>query len=195
MIAAMKFSHDFQTGNTDFPEGINFAFLRDKTDLEGGKVQELKKNFLVETAEYITGKNQYCQVFTLDRPVKLREISLALQKFGGDGRIWLELHEDKNNSPGPVAAKSTVLNIKQLSSKPGYFWVSFDFSQQELVLTPEKYWISLEYEGSPVLNWFYSYGKPVGPIDGTRYRSRAQDTWDKSLGFEFNYRLTGLTAE
>jgi len=195
MIAAMKFGRDFQAGNTDFPEGINFAFLRDKTDLEGGKVQELKKNFLVETAEYITGRNQYCQIFTLDTPVKLFEISLALQKFGGDGRIWLELREDKDNSPGAVAAKSAELNLNQLSSKPGYFWVNFDFSKQELVLTPDKYWISLGYEGTPVINWFYSYGKPVGPIDGTRYRSGSQDAWDKSVGFEFNYRLTGLTAE
>ena len=191
----MKFSRNFQAGNTDFPEGINFAFPRDKTDLEGGKVQELKKNFLVETAEYITGKNQYCQIFILDKPVKLSEISLALQKFGGDGRIWLEIREDKDNSPGPVAAKSAELKMNQISSKPGYFWVDFDFSKQELVLTPDKYWISLGYEGTPVLNWFYSYGKPVGPIDGTRYRSGSKDAWDKSVGFEFNYRFTGLTAE
>ncbi len=87
LLAKMQFSKTFETGNTDFTEGINFAFLRDKVDTEDGNVQELKKNFLVETAEYITGKRHFCQTFLIDQPIKLTGISLALQKFGGSGFI------------------------------------------------------------------------------------------------------------
>ena len=163
--------------------------------MEGGAVQELRKNFLVETAEYITGKNQYCQVFILEQPVRLNAIGAALQKFGGSGTLWLELREDVNGNPGETAAVSKKIRLDRLSSKPGYFWVDFDFSSQALVLTPDKYWISIGYEGTPVINWFYSYGKPVGPNDGTRYRSGTDLSWDKTLGFEFNYRLSGFTAE
>ena len=56
-------------------------------------------------------------------------------------------------------------------------------------------WISLKFNGSPIINWFYSYGKPVGPIDGTRYKSFSENDWSKSLGYEFNYRVVGLTVK
>jgi hypothetical protein len=77
----------------------------------------------------------------------------------------------------------------------GYYWVDFDFVGQGLILTPDKYWISLAYSGSPIVNWFYSYGKPVGPIDGTRYRMKGENSWDRSVGFEFNYRVRGLIPD
>jgi hypothetical protein len=44
------------------------------------------------------------------------------------------------------------------------------------------------------VNWFYTYGKPVGPVDGTRYKSVFQDDWSGALNYEFNYRLVGITA-
>ncbi len=195
LLSAMQFTDPFESGNLVFTEGINFAFIREKVDTEAGKVQELKKNFLVETAEYVTGKRQYCQMFSIDRPIKITSIGLALQKFGGSGEIWIELREDQDNKPGPVAAESSILTLDQLSSKPGYYWVNFSFAGQELVMTPDKYWISIGYRGTPILNWFYSYGKPVGPIDGTRYRISDSDSWDKSVGFEFNYRIKGLAPQ
>lgn len=77
----------------------------------------------------------------------------------------------------------------------GYDWVEFDFSDQGLVLTPDKYWISIAQKGTPILNWFYSYGKPVGPIDGTRYKSTDDKGWDKNLSFEFNFRIYGYIPD
>ena len=70
--------------------------------------------------------------------------------------------------------------------------MDFDFGEQGLILTPDRYWISLAYHGSPIVNWFYSYGKPVGPIDGTRYKLQTETSWNKTVGYEFNYRVSGL---
>ena len=192
-LTRLNYTKAFVFGNIEFPEGLNFAFSRLEKDSDEGKTRELQKNFLVETAEYVTSKLQYSQVFILDKPVKLQKIGLALQKFGGVGQLWLELREDKNGQPGEVAARSVSISLDQLSSKPGYFWVDFDFAAQQLLLTPDHYWLSLAYSGSPIVNWFYSYGKPVGPVDGTRYKEPTEIEWGKSLSYEFNYRVVGLT--
>jgi len=52
--------------------------------------------------------------------------------------------------------------------------------------------VALGFTGSPVVNWFFSYGKPIGPQDGTRYKTIFDADWSRSLDFEFNYRVTGL---
>jgi hypothetical protein len=191
----LKYNKPFIYGNLEFPEGINFTFSREIAENQNGQSQQLKKNFLVETAEYVTSKLQYAQTFILDSPVKLERIGIALNKFGGSGSLWLEMYEDENGKPGALAATSKELKLSEISTKPGYFWEDFDFSNQGLLLTPDRYWISLKYKGTPIVNWFYSYGKPVGPIDGTRYKAFSEKKWDKSLGYEFNYRIVGLTAE
>jgi len=191
----LNFNQPFIYGNLDFPEGINFTFSRELENGKNSESQQLKKNFLVETAEYVTSNLQYAQTFILDKPIKLQKIGLALNKFGGSGTMWVELYENKNGNPGELAASSKRLDLSQISSKQGYFWEDFDFSNQGLLLTPDRYWIILKYNGSPIVNWFYSYGKPVGPIDGTRYKTPAEKDWSKSLGNEFNYRIEGFTAE
>jgi transglutaminase-like putative cysteine protease len=186
------FTKPYTMGNIEFPEGVNFAFSREISTAGGGETQELTKNFLVETAEYVTSKQQYCQVFILDKVLFLQNIALALQRFGGSGEVWLELREEVDGLPGDVAARSQPVNLKHIKAYQGYFWVDFNFSDQGLILTPDRYWISLAYRGSPILNWFYSYGKPVGPIDGTRYKLLTETAWNKTVGYEFNYRVAGL---
>jgi len=59
-------------------------------------------------------------------------------------------------------------------------------------MAPGSYWIALGFTGSPIVNWFYTYGKPVGPIDGTRYKSIFDKDWSGSLSYEFNYRVSGV---
>jgi hypothetical protein len=194
-IQKLKFNKPFIFGNLDFPEGVNFAFNRESVESKDGTTQSLQKNFLVETAEYVTSNLQYCQLFLLQKPIQLDKICLALHKFGGTGQLWLELREDDKGMPGEVAAVSKKVDLKQLPLKPGYFWTDFDFSSQHLLLSPDRYWITLNYSGSPIVNWFYSYGKPVGPMDGTRYKSNSEDNWAKTLSYEFNYKVIGLTSE
>ncbi len=184
----------FIFGNLEFPEGINFAFAREVATGAGG-AQELRKNFLVETAEYVTSSAQYAQVFVLQESIALKKVALALQKFGGEGKLWLEILKDENNLPGARLATSEFLNVEALSNRPGYRWQPFDFDQSNLRLAPGRYWIALGFTGSPVINWFYSYGKPVGPTDGTRYKIIFDDNWSNSLTYEFNYRLEGLVVQ
>ena len=184
----------FVFGNLEFPEDIDFAFPR-STKASGRDQFEMSRNFLVETAEYVTTKmTQYAQIVVLRKPVKLDKVGLALHNFGGDGQLWLELLEDNNGKTGKPISTSELVNLDQLSTRPGYRWADFDLSRDKLTLMPGRYWIALGFAGSPIVNWFYTYGKPVGPVDGTRYKGVFQEDWSGALNYEFNYRLVGITA-
>ncbi|MEJ2364745.1 MAG: transglutaminase domain-containing protein [Deltaproteobacteria bacterium] len=192
----LRFLVPFHYGNLEFPEDVDFAFPRGPASTVGDNRYQMTRNFLVETAEYVTTKlTQYAQVFELRKPVKLEKIGLALHRFGGDGQLWVELFEDKNMKPGALIATSDFISLSQLSMKPGYRWVDFDFGRDKPVLMPGSYWIALGFTGSPIVNWFYTYGKPVGPVEGTRYKGVYQDDWSNALSYEFNYRVLGLTVK
>jgi len=192
----LRFLVPFLYGNLEFPEDVDFAFPRGPARTVGDNRYQMTRNFLVESAEYVTTKlTQYAQVFELRKPVKLGKIGLALHRFGGDGQLWVELLEDKNMKPGALIATSDFISLSQLSMKPGYRWVDFDFGRDKPVLMPGFYWIALGFTGSPIVNWFYTYGKPVGPVEGTRYKGVYQDEWSNALSYEFNYRVLGLTVK
>lgn len=192
----LRFRVPFLFGNLEFPENVDFAFPRGPASTVGTDSYQMTRNFVVETAEYVTTKLiQYAQVFELRKPVKLEKIGLALHNFGGEGQLWLELRQDNNMKPGEQIATSDFINLNQLSLKPGYRWVDFDFSLEKPELMPGNYWIALGFTGSPIVNWFYTYGKPVGPVEGTRYKGVYQADWSNALSYEFNYRVIGLTVE
>ena len=191
----LNYSQPFLFGNLEFPQNIDFMNVRSLgQDQEGGK--ELRKNFLVETAEYVTTRgNQYAQTFILKDPVKLVKTGLALHKFGGDGQLWLELYKDDGmGNPGEYITTSDYLPLSNISFAPGYRWVDFTFPDNP-VLSPGRYWVALGFTGSPIVNWFFTYGKPVGPVDGTKYKTLFDDGWSRSLNFEFNYRIAGFSAK
>jgi transglutaminase-like putative cysteine protease len=192
----LRYRVPFLFGNLEFPENVDFAFPRGPASTVGTDRYQMTRNFVVETAEYVTTKLiQYAQVFQLRKPVKLGKIGLALHNFGGDGQLWLELRQDDNMKPGKVIGTSDFINLNQLSLKPGYRWVDFDFGREKPELMPGNYWIALGFTGSPIVNWFYTYGKPVGPVEGTRYKGVYQSDWSNALSYEFNYRVVGLTVE
>jgi hypothetical protein len=180
----------------EFPENIDFAFPR-VTTTTGSNAYEMSRNFLVETAEYVTTKaTQYAQVVVLKKPVELQKVGLALHKFGGEGWLWVDIFKDNQGKPGTPLYISEMINLEQLSLKPGYRWADFVFNKNEQpVLMPGSYWIALGFSGTPIVNWFYTYGKPVGPVYGTRYKGVFQDDWSGALSYEFNYRLKGLTVK
>ncbi len=195
-ILELRYSVPFLYGNLEFPENVDFAFPRGPASATGENSFQLTRNFVVETAEYVTSKLiQFAQVFELHKPVKLTKVGLALHKFGGAGQIWVELLEDNEGKPGAPISTSDFIDLSQLSMKPGYRWEDFDFSRDNPVLMPGYYWIALGFTGSPVVNWFYTYGKPVGPVEGTRYKGVYQNDWSGALSYEFNYRLVGLTVK
>lgn len=192
-LAALSYSESDTMGNLDFPEGIDFLETRDVTTGESEDELVLRKNFLAETAEYVTTNGKkYAQTFILENPMQLEWVGLALHKFGGSGDLWIELFEDDGSGkPGNLIVASDILSMDRLRFQNGYRWEDFEFSGDPVRLSPGRYWIALAYTGSPVLNWFFTYGKPVGPTDGTRYNTLFDETWSHSLSYEFNYRVIG----
>ncbi|NPU85428.1 MAG: hypothetical protein HPY65_13200 [Syntrophaceae bacterium] len=191
----LRYDVPFLYGNLEYPENVDFAFPR-ATKKSGANQFEMARNFLVETAEYVTTKaTQYAQVVVLRKPVKLQKVALALHNFGGDGQLWAEIYQDNGGKPGAPLATSRLVTLDQLSTKPGYRWTDFDFSKDSPILMPGSYWIALGFTGDPIVNWFYTYGKPVGPVDGTRYKGIFDEDWSGALAFEFNYRVAGFTTK
>ncbi len=192
----LRYTRRFTYGNLDFPRGVDFLFTRGLAQEETEDEYTMRKNFMVETAEYVTtGLTQYAQVFVLEDPLQLNQVGLALHNFGGSGQVWIDLIEDNDGKPGQTLATSDFMNLNQIPVQTGYDWVDFDFSNNPPILSPGKYWIGLGFTGSPIINWFYTYGKPVGPVDGTRYKSVYEEDWSGALAFEFNYRIMGSTSE
>ncbi len=191
----LRFDVPFLYGNLEYPEDIDFAFPPEPAVSRGEKSFEKTRSFYVETAEYVTTKlTQYAQVFVLKKPIRLKKVGLALHKFGGDGQVWIDLFQDNNGKPGDPISTSDMVNLDDLSVKPGYRWQDFEF-KDKLTLMPGSYWIGLGFTGSPVLNWYYTYGKPVGPVEGTRYKGVYEEDWSGALSYEFNYRIIGLTTK
>jgi len=191
----LRYNVPFLYGNLDYPENVDFAFPRGVKS-SGAEQFETQNNFLVETAEYVTSqRTQYAQIFVLKKPVKLKQVGLALHNFGGDGWLWIDLFKDNKGKPGALLATSEMINLDQISPRPGYRWEDFDFSRDNPELMPGSYWIALGFTGSPIVNWFYTYGKPVGPVDGTRYRGVFDRDWSGALSYEFNFRIKGFTVQ
>lgn len=188
-------SHDvrFVYGNLDFPEKVNFLEVMGDIEELGDGEMMMKKNFMVETAEFVTTEGKkYAQTFILKDKIALDTVSLALQKFGGDGQLWIELYQDNGEGkPGSLLVNSDLKSMKLLPNTFGYQWIDFDFSKELLILEPGRYWVALAYTGSPIINWFFTYGKSVGPDDGTRFNTMFDSTWSHSLAYEFNYRVIG----
>ena len=192
-IKSLDYTEPYVMGNLDFPENVDFAFASGPAKKGDGDTMEIRKGFMVETAEYVTTRGrQYAQTFILKKPISLSQVGLALHSFGGDGQLWVELYEDDKGAPGEYAGASDFLSVDSLKYSPGYYWVDFDFRNSNLILAPGRYWIAMSFTGGPIVNWFFTYGKPVGPQDGTRYKKMFDPAWSRSLSYEFNYRIKGL---
>lgn len=196
VLKRLRFKKSYVFGNLDFPENVDFLSARGPAERYSGNIMEVRKNFLVETAEYVTTRgNQYAQTFILTKPMQLQHTGLALHKFNSEGQLWLKLSKDNGGTPGDLVATSDIIELNQLKFTPGYTWVDFDFTATSVILSPGRYWVALGFTGGPIVNWFFTYGKPVGPQDGTRYKTMFDETWSRSLAYEFNYRVIGLTAK
>ena len=191
----LRYDVPFVYGNLEFPENVDFAFPRETRDKGKGSF-EMSRNFLVETSEYVTtNATQYAQVVELVKPVTLHKIALALHKFGGEGWLWVDIFKDNDGKPGDPLYTTQMISLDDISTRPGYRWETFKFTEKEKpVLKPGAYWIALGFSGTPIINWFYTYGKPVGPVYGTRYKSVFAQDWSGALNYEFNYRVEGMTV-
>ncbi|HEX9742731.1 MAG TPA: transglutaminase family protein [Nitrospiraceae bacterium] len=181
-------------GNLEFPREIR---LFEPVKTSGKGQYSLEQNYMVETAEYVTGDTLYAQAFEVDQPLLLTDLSLALHRFGGDsGELWIELYED-NDGPGTLLTKSRPLRSSAIRTPANrYEWVPFSFeASKTIVRENRRYWIILKFTGDPIINWFYTYGKVVSPEDGTRATLAKKVVWNQILNNEFNFRLRGLIRE
>ncbi len=190
-----QFNFPVVFGNLEFPREIK---LFEPVKAEGGGQFTLERNYMVETAEYITGDTLYAQALEPDRPVLVKDFSLALHRFGGEsGELWVELYEDGGNGPGKLVAKSRPVQAASIRTPPSrYEWVVFSFEGQNTIMQDRRYWIIPKHSGDAIVNWFYMYGKVVSPEEGTRARPRTASgpEWNQILNIEFNFRLRGLVA-
>jgi transglutaminase-like putative cysteine protease len=195
-LKSLRYSEPYVFGNLEFPENVDFLSLQWTVQQGADGAMEMQKNFLVETAEYVTTRGQqYAQTFILTKPMQLKKVGLALHKFNDDGQLWLELSKDDDGKPGDYIATSDIISGRKMKFVPGYSWVDFDFSGSSVILSPGRYWVALGFTDGPIVNWFFTYGKPVGPQDGTRYKTMFDETWSRSLAYEFNYRVVGLASK
>jgi len=181
-------------GNLEFPREIR---LFEPVKTSGKGQYSLEQNYMVETAEYVTGDTLYAQAFEVDQPLLLTDLSLALHRFGGDsGELWIELYDD-HDGPGALLTKSRPVQSWTIRTPANrYEWVPFSFEDSKMIVRENRrYWIILKFTGDPIINWFYTYGKVVSPEDGTRSTLAKNVVWNRILNNEFNFRLRGLIRE
>jgi len=186
-LSKLSFTRPLTVGNLLFPA----------LDVFGLATAEGANRYVVESAEYVTGKEAFAQAFDLERPTLVQDVSLALRRFGGQsGQLWLELVDDVNGAPGGEPALSGKVSVASLPMEGGYRWVVFPFSSMtsKVVLTPGRYWVVLRYSGDAICNWFYIYGNPYGSPDGTRSRRTGEPAWNTIRNYDFNFRVRGATA-
>jgi len=189
-----SFTFPVAFGNLEFPREIR---LFEPVKTSGKGQYSLEQNYMVETAEYVTGDTLYAQAFEIDQPMLLTDLSLALHRFGGEGgQLWIELYED-NDGPGKLLTKSRPVPSAAIRTPANrYEWVPFSFEGSKMIVQENRrYWIILKFTGDPIINWFYTYGKVVSPEDGTRATLAKQVVWNQILNNEFNFRLRGLIRE
>ncbi len=189
-----SFTFPVAFGNLEFPHEIR---LFEPVKTSGKGQYSLEQNYMVETAEYVTGDTLYAQAFEVDQPMLLTDLSLALHRFGGEsGKLWIELYED-NDGPGTLLTRSRPVQSAAIRTPANrYEWVPFSFEGSKTIAQENRrYWIILKFTGDPIINWFYTYGKVVSPEDGTRATLAKQVVWNQILNNEFNFRLRGLIRE
>jgi transglutaminase-like putative cysteine protease len=193
LLRRQDFTRPIEFGNLDFPASLRILSAPRPSSATGGV--EAGRTFVVETADYATGTDELAQAFTIDRPLLLSDVALALQKFGGtSGELWLDLREDRGRRPGPRLAESARLNVGQLIGRAGYRWVAFPFAPERggMLLQPGRYWTVLRSAGDGIFNWYFSLGNTFGEPDDSRTGPRGVNDWPAVLNYRFNFRVSGL---
>ncbi len=189
----LAFTQITEFGNLEFPAALKI--LRQVEVLPGGG--RVGRTFLVETAEYVTGRAGFAQAFDLDRPLLVNQVSLALQKFGGrSGEVWVQITRDAAGEPGAPVAESRRIPVAGLVPFGGYRWVVFDLGGASggLVLPPGRYWVAPRHTGDPILNWYFSLGTSGGRPGDARSRPDGAPRWSHVLNYRFNFRVSGLAT-
>jgi transglutaminase-like putative cysteine protease len=171
-------------GNIEFPSLVATYSVSGDT---GSKLLD------AETAEYVTSAYVYAQAFTLDEPATVRDISLAMHKFGGDGTLYIDLVGDDGDKPALHGCRSLPVFLDAFEKKPGYSWLTFTFPEgsPERMLPRGKHWIVLRHSGEAVMTWFFTPGKSYSGPEDTRSTSKGH-LWEDILAYDFVFRVRGV---
>lgn len=196
-LTKLKYTKPVEFGNLNFPEVIDiFAEYKKKEREPVTADVSMSSSFVVESAEYVTDKEAFAQLFEIKTPMTIKDISLAMHKFGGTfGDLWVEVIEDKNGSPTGDKIESVRIPINTIRYFNGYKWIPFSFERQRIILSPGRYWIVLRYSGDAIFNWFYIYGNPYGIPDDTKSKIIQGSEWNNILSYDFNFRVRALEPE
>ena len=125
--------------------------------------------------------------------MRVRDVALAMHKFGGDGTLYMDLVADQGGKPALHGVRSLPVFLDTFARKPGYSWMTFAFPEgtQETMLPEGKHWIVLRHSGEAVLNWFFIPGKSYSGADDTRSTSKGYQ-WEDILAYDFVYRVRGI---
>ena len=205
-----KVMERIEFGNMAFPSFVDI-FTKSKGEELGYKTLDK------ETAEYVTSEYTYAQAFSIERPLRIDEINLAMHKFGGRaGSLWIDVVKDEKGKPSMEGIRSYPLNLDTIKYFPGYQWFPFKFSKESPVspmgpliegdrgrqgqasdnpvVAPGRYWIILRRSKDAIINWFYIPGNPYGDADDTRSTAQGID-WSNILNYDFNFKVTGMYVE
>lgn len=174
------------TGNLEFPALVDTYRIAGKTGM---------RLLDTETAEYVTSQYVYAQAFRVEERVAVRDVSLAMHKFGGDGSIYVDLVPDDQGRPAfKEGFRSRLVSLADLPRKQGYGWVVFSLSPDgagPVTLARGKYWIVLRHSGEAVVTWFYTPGKPYGGPEDARSTLKGY-LWEDILPCDFVFRVRGV---
>jgi hypothetical protein len=115
-----------------------------------------------------------------DADIKFGTMRTTVIAVIGSYVVWTALPAFRNS----IKALPRGENLRPL--------VDLKFKNNDIVLAQGRYWIAMGFTGSPIVDWFFTYGKLAGPQDGTRYKTIFDETWRCSLAFEFNYKVERL---
>ncbi len=178
-----------ELGNMEFPAALRIFGVPEPAAQPGA--MRARRTYVVETADYATGAEELAQAFTLTEALLLSQVSLALQKFGGQtGEIWIDVLDDRGRRPASRLLESRRLPVGALIDRGGYRWVVFDVP--EMLLTPGRYWMVLRSSGDGIFNWYFSLGNAYGDPDDSRSTRRGVTDWSNVLNYRFNFRLSGM---
>ncbi len=205
-LTKLKYTKPAEFGNLKFPEIIDI--FAKKAEVSTTTDVSMSSSFVVESAEYVTDKEVFAQSFEINTPMIIKDISLAMHKFGGThGNLWIEIVEDKDGSPVGDKIESDRIPINNVRYFNGYKWIPFSLESQRIILSPARYWVVLRYSGDAIFNWFYIYGNPYGIPDDTKSTlipstpplvkggEGGITEWNNILSYDFNFRVRGMEAE
>ena len=97
---------------------MEFPSLVATYSISGGRGLKLLD---AETAEYVTSTYVYAQAFTIDAPMRVRDVALAMHKFGGDGTLYMDLVADQGGKPALTGRPLSARIPRYVRAQAGLF--------------------------------------------------------------------------